>query len=278
MTEPEAIRAEQPEPYDESRSRSRAAIEAETSAEAMLRGMRSSLPMTIGFIPLAFILGAQGDQHGLSAIGMALMAGLNYAGGSEFAAVALWSAAPSFLVIVMTTWLINSRHIVLGAALTPWIERAGTSAPRAMLSFFFMCDECWALTMQELERRRRLGLPGSKLFSFPFHMGVGLTLWTVWWLSAAAGAAAGTALGDLSRWGFMMAFPATFIALVVAMRPKLADALPMIVSAAVAGLSSLVLALHWSIFLATIAGLAVAATGLKLPFGESDNSVRSDPA
>ena len=71
----------------------------------------------IGILPLGFILGTQGAQHGLSAIGMAIMCAFNFAGGSEFAAVALWSSAPSFIVIVCATWLINCRHIVLGAAL-----------------------------------------------------------------------------------------------------------------------------------------------------------------
>ena len=51
-------------------------------------GARSTLPIMIGILPLGFILGTQGAQHGLSAIGMAIMCAFNFAGGSEFAAVA----------------------------------------------------------------------------------------------------------------------------------------------------------------------------------------------
>ena len=54
-----------------------------------LAGARSTLPLMIGILPLGFILGTQGAQHGLSAIGMAIMCAFNFAGGSEFAAVAL---------------------------------------------------------------------------------------------------------------------------------------------------------------------------------------------
>lgn len=36
-------------------------------------GARSTLPIMIGILPLGFILGTQGAQHGLSAIGMAIM-------------------------------------------------------------------------------------------------------------------------------------------------------------------------------------------------------------
>lgn len=235
----------------------------ETFAEGLLRGIRTTLPLLAGIIPLAFILGTQGAQHGLSGAGMAMMAGLNFAGGSEFAAVALWSAAPSLLVIFMTTWLINSRHIVLGAALTPWVEKAHLPVPAKLAAFFLMCDEVWALSMQEVNRRRKLGLPADKVFSFPFHLGCGLTLWSNWWFFAGLGAALGTSLGDLSRWGFMMAFPATFIGLVVAMRPALSKSAPMVVSGIAAALASLWLPLHWSILIATLLGLSAAAVSNK---------------
>ena len=78
-------------------------VPEETFSEAFIRGVKGALPMQVGFIPLSFILGTQGGQHGLSALGMALMVSFNFAGGSEFAAVALWSATPSFLVIFVTT-------------------------------------------------------------------------------------------------------------------------------------------------------------------------------
>ena len=82
-----------------------------------LRGMRASVPVMLGFIPVGLILGATGAHAGLSPLGMGLMTGINYAGGSEFAAIALWSALPPILTIAMSTWLINSRHIMLSAAL-----------------------------------------------------------------------------------------------------------------------------------------------------------------
>ena len=218
-------------------------------------GARSTLPIMIGILPLGFILGTQGAQHGLSAIGMAIMCAFNFAGGSEFAAVALWSSAPSFIVIVCATWLINCRHIVLGAALTPFMQSAKVSTPRSLLAFFVMCDETWALSMQEVHRRRKAGRPAAELFSFSYHMGVGVTLWTSWFVVAAIGAA----VGDLTRWGFLMAFPATFIGLVAAMRPALSKSGPMAASALVAAGSSLFVPLHWSILLGTITGLVLAA-------------------
>ena len=111
-----------------------------------LRGFRASIPFWLGFIPLGFILGAQASRQGMSAVTAGFMAFFNYAGGSEFAAVALWSAAPPVLLIALTTWLINSRHIVLGAALSIYTRRQ-SFLENAFL-FFLMCDEVWAVSMK----------------------------------------------------------------------------------------------------------------------------------
>ena len=182
-----------------------------------LRGMRASVPVMFGFIPVGLILGATGAHAGLSPFGMGLMTGINYAGGSEFAAIALWSALPPILTIAMGTWLINSRHIMLSAALTPYVK--GLSLPKTLLVFFFMCDETWALSMDDIQKRRKAGATDIEAFNVPFYFGVALTLWVTWWASALAGAAIGTGLGDLTVWGFTMAFPAIFISILSGMWP-----------------------------------------------------------
>ena len=223
-----------------------------------LRGMLAALPVAVGFVPLAFILGAEGSRQGLSSLGMGLMSGLNYAGGSEFAALALWSAAPPVFVVMMTTWLVNSRHILLGAALTPHVDRAGLKGFRALLVFFLMCDEAWALGMQDIEARRKAGLAPEVRFSPNFYFGSAVVLWITWFMSAALGAAAGGAIGDLDHWGFGMAFPAVFIALLSMMWPGRRKALPPLAAALVSAAASLWFPLHLCVLAGTLTGLAAA--------------------
>ena len=143
-----------------------------------LRSMRAGVPVMMGFIPVGLILGATGAHAGLSPFGMGLMTGINYAGGSEFAALALWSAVPPILTIAMSTWLINSRHIMLSAALTPYVK--GLSLPKTLLVFFFMCDETWALSMEDINKRRKAGASDIDALNVPFYFGVALTLWVTW--------------------------------------------------------------------------------------------------
>jgi predicted branched-subunit amino acid permease len=83
------------------------------------RGMRAALPVMLGFVPFALVLGAQAAQKGLSAFEVPLMTGLNFAGGSEFTAVHLWTSPPHIALIVAMSLLVNARHILMSAAFAP---------------------------------------------------------------------------------------------------------------------------------------------------------------
>ena len=53
------------------------------------RGLKMSIPMLLGIIPFALVLGTQATQKGFSLLEIPLLTGLNFAGGSEFAILEL---------------------------------------------------------------------------------------------------------------------------------------------------------------------------------------------
>ena len=218
------------------------------------RGFYTALPLYLGFIPLSLILGTQAHQMGQTPLTAYLMTALNLAGGSEFAAVSLWSATPPILLITLTTFLINSRHIIMGASLAPYVRQE--SGLRIFFLYFVMCDECWALSMQDIQRRAQQKLG----FSFWFHMGVGLSLWSMWSISTGIGALIGSSLGDMSNYGFTMALPATFIGLSVAMRPRedYRRYLPIALSFAAACLTTVYLDRIYAVGAGAVVGLTCA--------------------
>lgn len=228
-----------------------------TAIHDALRGMKAALPFWLGFFPLGFILGAQACHKGMSVPTAAAMSFFNYAGGSEFAAVALWTATPPLLLIAFTTWLINSRHIVMGMALSLYTKKLSTG--KSLFAFFLMCDEVWAVSMQEISRRKAAGVPEDECFCYAFHVGTGLGFWLPWTCSTALGAFMGGTLGDLNQWGFSMAFPATFITLIVLMWPGFKNSLPLTASGIVSAACSFCLASHWCVLLGTLTGLVLAA-------------------
>ncbi|EPJ6836955.1 AzlC family ABC transporter permease [Stenotrophomonas maltophilia] len=219
------------------------------SRAEFLRGLRAAVPVMIGFIPFALVLGAQAAQKGLSALEVPLMTGLNFAGGSEFAAVELWTSPPHIALIVAITALVNSRHLLMGASLAPLLQHLPRR--RVLPALFFMCDESWAMGVADA-RRRALG------FSLAYYLGVSAGLYTVWVACTALGAIVGPMLGDIHAYGFDMAFPAVFLVLLRGMWQGMKAARPWLVSLVVAAATYLLIPGAWYVASGALAGLAAA--------------------
>ncbi|HTN09730.1 MAG TPA: AzlC family ABC transporter permease [Acetobacteraceae bacterium] len=220
-------------------------------AEAMAeirQGLAAALPMMLGMIPAALVLGAQAAQKGFSVAEVPLLTGLNFAGGSEFAAVALWTSPPHILLIVAITFLINSRHILMGAALAPYLRHL----PRRIVypALFLMCDESWALAL--VDARRGGG------FRLAHYLGLAVALYATWVVFTALGGAIGPVFGDARSWGLDMAFPAIFLVLLRGFWTGAAAARPWLVSLAVAVAAYLVLPGAWYVAAGALSGLAAA--------------------
>ena len=118
-----------------------------------------------------------------------------------------------------------------------------------------MCDETWALAMNEIDRRKQAGIAVERLLCPTFYFSLALTLWLVWWVGAAVGALVGQSVGDMTQYGFMMAFPATFIALLAMMSRGIKQWSPVIVAGIVSAVASLIFPGHYAVMLAIAASL-----------------------
>ncbi len=215
------------------------------------RGGKHALPVIIGLVPLALVLGAQASQKGMSIAEVSLMTALNYAGGSEFAAVELWSSSPDIALIVAMTFLVNSRHIVMGATLAPLLKHLPYR--KTVPALFFMCDESWAMGLTDARSSSR---PLS--FSFHYYLGVALLLWVNWVAFTSVGALIDPALSDIRAWGFDMVFPAVFLVLMRGMWRGRSSALPWVTSLLVALVAWLWLPQGWYVPAGATGGLLVA--------------------
>ncbi|KAB8039353.1 branched-chain amino acid ABC transporter permease [Janthinobacterium aquaticum] len=219
-------------------------------AREALRGLTASLPVMLGFVPFALVLGAQAAQKGLSVAELALMTGLNFAGGSEFAAVRLWTSPPHLLLIVGMTLLVNCRHILMGAALVPYMRHL--KRRQALPALFLMCDETWALALADARAR------GATRLSMPYYLGVAGGLYASWVAFTALGAAIGPRMGDLEQFGFEMAFTAVFLVLLRGMWKGVRASRPWLVSLVVSAGAYLLLPGAWHVALGAVAGLVAA--------------------
>lgn len=195
----------------------------------VLEGARKSIPIALGVLAYGLVFGLLARQAHLSALEALLMSGLVFAGASQFVALGLWATPLPVGAIILTTLVVNLRHVLMGAALRPWFARLSPFA--AYGSVFFMADENWALTMGEFARGRRNGA---------FLLGSGLMIFAAWLSATLLGRTLGGLLRDPTRWGLDFAFTAAFIALLVALWKGRGDLLPWAVAAIVGAAAA-----HW---------------------------------
>jgi len=218
------------------------------------RGVAASTPVLLGIIPYALVLGAQAAQKGLSVAEVPVMTGLNFAGGSEFAAIQLWTSPPHILLIAAITLLVNSRHFLMGAALAPFLRHL----PRRKVfpALFLMCDESWAIGLADAKRREAAGLRPA--FSLAYYAGTALPFYVAWVFFTTCGAALGPMLGNVENYGFAMAFPAVFLVLLRGMWKGFAAARPWLVSLVAAAAVHLLVPGAWYVAAGALSGLLAA--------------------
>jgi len=211
-------------------------------------GARQSVPVALGIFAYGLVFGVLAHQAHLSVLESLLMSGIVFAGSSQFAVLGLWVAPLPVAAIVLTTLVINLRHILMGAALTS--RMAHLKGWQKYLSLFVMTDESWALTMGYFARGGRKSA---------FLLGSGLMAFLAWTGATLVGETAGSVLQDPRAIGLDFAFSAVFIGLLLGFWKGRRDLLPWGVAAVVAIFAALWLPGKWYIILGGIAGSVVGA-------------------
>ncbi len=213
-----------------------------------LVGARQSIPLALSVFAYGTVFGVLARQTGMSLAEAATMSGMVYAGSAQLIVLDLWTTPLPVLTIVLTTLIVNLRHVLMGAALRPWFSKL--KASQAYGSAFFIVDESWALTMREFTAGESDGA---------FLIGSGLALFAAWLGATVSGYVMGTLVQNPARLGLDFAFPAVFVALLIGMWKGKSDLWPWAVAAGVAVLSARYLPGKWYILLGGLAGSLVGA-------------------
>jgi 4-azaleucine resistance transporter AzlC len=170
-------------------------------------GARDTLPMMVGAAPFGMIFGALVGAGPLAPWQGQLMSMTVFAGSSQFIAVGLVAGNASLLVIWLTTFIVNLRHALYGAALLPWV--AGLPAYWRWTLGFLMTDETFAV-MNGYYRTH----PNTE-FGHWYFLGSGVSMYLNWQAWTLAGLLFGAAFPQLQSLGLDFAMVATFIGIVV---------------------------------------------------------------
>ena len=82
-------------------------------------GIRLFVPIGAGYLPLGFACGIVCAEAGMSVMQIFLMSLLVYAGAGQYIAGGMIAAGASPLSIIITTFIVNSRHILYTSVLYP---------------------------------------------------------------------------------------------------------------------------------------------------------------
>lgn len=210
-------------------------------------GFGQAVPVMLGYVPVAFAFGVLGHTAGLPWWAMVAMSAFVYGGSSQFAALQLLAVGAAPYAIVLTTFVVNLRHLLLSAAIAPRL--AGWRRREQALFAYELTDEAFAVhSAQYAERAER---PKAEVFTF------NTAVHASWVAGTLAGVLAGDLVTDVEAWGLDYALPAMFMALLAA--GVIADRRGLAV-AVVAGGGAVGLTLLGLQYWAVLVAAAVAAT------------------
>jgi predicted branched-subunit amino acid permease len=199
------------------------------------------------------LYGILARQVGLTPWEAWAMSAIVHAGSAQFAALGMWEAGGA-APIILTTFVINLRHLLMGASVAPHLR--GLSPLWKALLALWMSDESYALTIAEYQRGR-----GTHWY----FLGANLGIYLVWPTSGLLGALLGAAIPEPSRYGLDLVFPLAFLGLLTSF---LEDRIAVAVALASGGfalLATFLLPGNWHVILA---GLLGSGLGLLLERGQ----------
>ncbi|GLK70971.1 branched-chain amino acid ABC transporter permease [Ancylobacter dichloromethanicus] len=199
-------------------------------------------------LPPVFVFGV---AFGIAARGVgiegwvaALMSMAAFAGAAQFAVLDLWTSPVPWLPLLVATFAINARHILLGASLRGLCR--GLPAWKVYGAMALLSDLNWAaLIAAERRGERDLG----------YLVGGGALMWVTWVSATVIGAVAGgLTLDDVKTYALDLVLVAFFATTLVGLRRGRVDDLPWLV----AGLAALgavwFLPPNWHVMVGGLAG------------------------
>ncbi|TAL86123.1 MAG: branched-chain amino acid ABC transporter permease [Candidimonas sp.] len=150
------------------------------SLSAFAAGMKDSVSIAVGYIPVAISFGLAAVHVGVSPGVAVLTSMLIYAGASQFILVGLIATSGSLASIVGIILLMNLRHIFYGPAVLSKLEKTNRRFPLGMLAAG-LTDEVFATAVGKLGQQ-------APVVREYWYVGLQLGAYSSWVLGTVAGA------------------------------------------------------------------------------------------
>lgn len=190
----------------------------------IFEGIKMALPMMAGYVPLGFACGIVCAQAGMNVFQIILMSALVYAGAGQYIAGAMIIAGATPLSIIITTLIVNSRHVLYTSVLYPYV--AGWSFLKQSLFAFQITDEVFAVHSTSMAKNQ-----SNTVISFSVNIFSHFS----WITSNVLGGISASLIPDTTKFGLDFTLCALFIALIL---PKLIN-IPQVLAFITGGVTAL---------------------------------------
>ncbi len=166
-------------------------------------GSKAALPIVFGYLPVGMAFGVLARNAGLTPVEVGSMSLLVYAGASQFLAIEMISKGMSWALIVMATFFINLRHLLMSSTLS--LHFKGHRLRTLGLLSAQLTDESFAVAMSN----------PSNISNRPSYL-LGLQMTSqIAWIAGSVGGALFGKLINHQDYGIPFALPSLFICLLV---------------------------------------------------------------
>ena len=166
--------------------------------------IKDTLPTVFGYIGIGMAFGIIASSAGFNPIIVGAMSLFIYAGSAQFITVSMLSSSFPILSIILATFLVNSRMILMSMSVAPFFKK--DSVFKNISIGTFLTDESFALGMNKQNYTN-----GN--LSFEWFNAANLISYFTWVASSVAGALLGGVVKDPKSLGLDFALVAMFIGL-----------------------------------------------------------------
>ena len=206
-------------------------------------GMVRLFPIALFTLPFGLAFGVAAKDAGLTDIQAISMSVIAFSGAAQFAALDFWGETIALGSLVMVVLALNARHVIMGAAVSPWINQL-RPGPR-VLTLSLLSDPNFADSQPSFR--------GGE-WDAGIMLGGGAILWLFWVTGTVIGVLGGTAIGDTSALGIDVVMPCFFVAVVIGQLKGSATLLPIAVASVVSVALLGGVPTGWNVVLGTLAG------------------------
>lgn len=190
------------------------------SRSNVIEGVRASIPIVLGYLPLGFAFGVLASEIGMTVVQATLMSVLCFTGAGQYIAIGVIQAGGAIMTAIIANLLVNLRYFLFATSMVPHLKNVPVGIA-AVLSYG-LTDETYAVAMTHYKEKEATA---------GYMAGLNITSHIGWISSTLLGAWLGTLITNTDKFGLGFALPAMYTCLLVFVVNRRSDVLVAIASA-----------------------------------------------